>query len=258
MLQMTQLVKIVDRPANDNMVSFIGGLAAGGQLAGLNNAPHRLAQYVAQVAHETARFRYDREVWDGKGAQARYDTRTDLGNTPERDGDGFKYRGRTGIQITGKANYQQFTDWARRLDPSSPDFVADPDAANTDPWEGLGPIWYWDSRSLNRHADTGNNEMITRRINGGLNGYDDRLRLYDRAALVLLGYGADDVRGFQMARGLAVDGVSGPMTRAAMHSALLGDVPSVRPASAPDELQGLVAALRELADKYDPKGKAST
>ena len=237
MLQMTQLVKIVDRPANDNMASFIGGLAAGGQLAGLNNAPHRLAQYVAQVAHETARFRYDREVWDGKGAQARYDTRTDLGNTPERDGDGFKYRGRTGIQITGKANYQQFTDWARRLDPSSPDFVADPDAANTDPWEGLGPIWYWDSRSLNRHADTGNNEMVTRRINGGLN---------------------DDVRGFQMARGLAVDGVSGPMTRAAMHSALLGDVPSVRPASAPDELQGLVAALRELADKYDPKGKAST
>jgi putative chitinase len=251
MVEISQLVKIVDRPANENMRAFLDGIEIGGDMAGLTNAPHRLAQYIAQVAHETMGFRYDRELWDGKGAQARYDTRTDLGNTPEVDGDGFLYRGRTGIQITGKSNYQQFTEWAKRLDPDAPDFVADPDAANTDPWEGLGPLWYWDSRKLNRYADEGNIEMVTRRINGGLNGFADRLRLYDRAALVLLGYGANDVRGFQMAHGLAVDGISGPMTRAAMHSALLGNKPSVRPVSASDDLQGLVAALRELADKYD-------
>ena len=221
MVEISQLVKIVDRPANENMRAFLDGIEIGGDMAGLTNAPHRLAQYIAQVAHETM------------------------------DGDGFKYRGRTGIQITGKSNYQQFTEWAKRLDPDAPDFVADPDAANTDPWEGLGPLWYWDSRKLNRYADEGNIEMVTRRINGGLNGFADRLRLYDRAALVLLGYGANDVRGFQMAHGLAVDGISGPVTRAAMHRALLGDKPSVRPVSASDDLQGLVAALRELADKYD-------
>ena len=65
---------------------------------------------------------------------------------------------------------------------------------NTDPWEGLGPIWYWDSgnptgESLNVYADEANHEMVTRRINGGLNGYADRLARYTRAALVLLGFG---------------------------------------------------------------------
>lgn len=219
-MNMETLTKIVGgTPHPDNSRSFLLGLNEYGRKFGLEK-PHRLAQYVAQLAHESAGFRYDRELWGPTPAQKRYDTRTDLGNTPERDGDGFKYRGRGPIQITGGSNYRQFTKWARNLDVTAPDFYADPDAVLTDPWEGLGPIWYWSTRGLNVYADNGDNEMITRRINGGLNGYQDRLRYYDRAALILLGRDPEDLRKFQLDHGLMVDGVSGPRTRAAMHKAL--------------------------------------
>ncbi len=83
--------------------------------------------------------------------------------------------GRTGMQLTGKANYQAFYDWCVERGFNSPDFVANPDLVNTDPWEGLVPLWYWDSRNLNRYADQGDIETITKKVNGGMNGFDDRV-----------------------------------------------------------------------------------
>ena len=206
-------------PSISNVESFCAGLNQFGHKVGLDK-PHRLAQYVGQMMHESARFRYDRELWGPTPAQKRYDTRTDIGNSPELDGDGFIYRGRTAIQITGKYNYRQFTDWAYKLDTSAPDFEADPDAANTDPWEGLGPIWYWDTRDLNTYADKGNRRAVTKKINGGYNGMADRDKCIDRASLVLLGYAPNDIRGFQSGSGLIADGVTGKKTRAAMHKLL--------------------------------------
>ncbi len=105
--------------------------------------PHRLAQYFAQLMHESGDLRYDREIWGPTPAQQCYDTRTDLGNTPAKDGDGHLYRGRTGMQLTGKDNYRQFRDWCRAAGLDCLDFVKDPDAVNTGPWEGLMPMFYW-------------------------------------------------------------------------------------------------------------------
>lgn len=215
-----QLALIADRPPNANMASVLAGFTLRGPAAGLDR-PHRLAHYVAQLAHESGAFAHDREVWGPTPAQRRYDTRTDLGNTPEEDGDGFRLRGRGPIGVTGRTNYLMFTAWARRIDPGAPDFVEDPDALLTDPWEGLSPIWYWETRGLNAYADRGDAEMLTRKINGGLNGYDDRLRRYTRAALVLLGYRPEEVRRYQDATGLSVDGIAGPRTRAALHRDLV-------------------------------------
>lgn len=212
--------KPLDAKAQANAVSFATAYDKFGSRLGLDQ-PHRLAQMLAQVMHENGEFRYDRELWGPTPAQERYDTRVDLGNTPEIDGDGKLYMGRTGIQITGKANYRAFRDWCRKLDPAAPDFVLYPDLVNTDPWEGLGPFWYWSTRDLNKYADQGDVEMVTKRINGGLNGYDDRIALLTRASLVLLGYQPDDVRMFQTANGLDPDGIPGPKTRAALHVALL-------------------------------------
>lgn len=241
--------RLLPKNANDaaraNLASVLNALERYGSRVGMNQ-PHRVGHYLTQISHESAWFRYDRELWGPTPAQKRYDEREDLGNTPERDGDGELYKGRTGIQITGKDNYRQFRDWCRSIGLNPPDFVADPDAVNTDPWEGLGPIWYWSTRNLNRYADTNDIEMITRRINGGLNGYADRLANYTRIGLILLGYGEGGaaIERFQAtakAKGTydaAIDGIDGPRTRAAIHTALvaLGTVRGTKPSPVTEEI----------------------
>ncbi|MFK0385003.1 glycoside hydrolase family 19 protein [Agrobacterium sp. NPDC090273] len=195
--------------------------------------PHRAIAFVAQLMHESGEFRYDREVWGPTPAQARYDTRTDLGNTPEADGDGYKNRGRGPIQVTGAYNIRAFYDWCKRKGLNPPDFGSNPDFINSDPWEGLSAIWYWDEgnpdrKSLNRYADRNDPEMITLRINGGLNGYAERLACYTRLGLVVLGFSPLDIRGFQGKAKTAglykgnLDGLDGPQTRAAIHLMLVG------------------------------------
>ena len=237
-LDIARLRKIAGgKPKTSNMRSVLLALGEYGPQFGLDH-PHRLAQFLAQMCHESAGFRYDRELWGPTAAQKRYDIRTDLGNTKARDGDGSKYRGRTAIQITGKANYSEFRTWCRKhISRDAPDFVVDPDKANIDPWEGLGPMWYWETRKLNRYADRNDIEMVTRRINGGLNGFADRLRFYTRAALVLMGYDPKDVTGFQQiakSRGTykgLIDGAAGPQTRAALHMMLAEQSPVTTTAS---------------------------
>jgi putative chitinase len=205
----------------ENARQFLAGVHNYGSRIGLHK-PHRLAHFISQTAHEAARFRHDVEVWGPTSAQKRYDTRTDLGNTPQADGDGFRFRGRGPIQITGRANYVRFRDWCRaNIDRNAPDFVTDPDAVLRDPWEGLVAVWYFEvTRDLLRYCDEGNVEMVTRRINGGTNGLADRLELYARAALVLLGYGPTGLVVFQKKNRLVADNIAGPKTRAALHAAL--------------------------------------
>ena len=227
-----------------NAGSVIIGLQQFGSQFGLDK-PHRLAHYLAQIMHESGRFRYDREVWGPTAAQKRYEGREDLGNT--HPGDGKKFAGHGPIQITGRHNTAAFRDWCRNRGFDAPDFEADPELINTDPWEGLGPIWYWSTRNLNDYADANNIEQITKRINGGLNGYQDRIDLYVRCALVLLGYDVDDVREFQQAHGLEVDGDPGPITRAAMHKQLALMAPDVATKDAPVTQD--VPVVPEGADK---------
>jgi len=195
-------------PNTVNMKSLLGALNEYGPQVGLDR-PHREAHFLAQVLHESGSFRYDREVWGPSAAQKRYEGRKDLGNTQK--GDGARYKGRSPIQVTGRANYRAFTKWARAIDPKAPNFETNPDAVNTDPWEGLAPIWFWSTRT----------------INGGLNGYADRLDYYVRASLVVLGYKPTEVKRFQQDHPDAgdADGVAGEKTRMALHAALKGANP---------------------------------
>jgi putative chitinase len=204
-----------------NAKSVLLALEVAGSRFGLNQ-PHRLAQFLAQIMHESGEFRFDREVWGPSPAQKRYEGRKDLGNT--QPGDGARFKGHTSMQITGRANTKAFRDWCRKnVDAACPDFLKQPELMNADPWEGLGPIWYWDTRKLNRLADQGDVENITEKINGGLNGYADRVTLLGRASLVLLGYAPDAVKKFQGDHAMdLIDGKPGPKTRAAMHVALVG------------------------------------
>lgn len=93
-----------------------------------------------------------------------------IGNGPERSGDGYRYRGRGLIQITGRANYRAIGGWLDAPIEDQPDrLLALPDAA-------ASAAAYWRSRGLNTLADDGDIVGITRRINGGRNGLADRMR----------------------------------------------------------------------------------
>lgn len=213
----------------ENFASVEIALEQYAALAGLDK-PHRLVHYLAQLAHESGQFQFDRELWGPTPGQAKYDTRADLGNSPAQDGDGKLYLGRSALQMTGKANYREFANWCKSRGLITPDFVQRPDLVNTDPWEGLAPIWFWSTRNLNSLADENDIEQITKRINGGLNGYEDRLNQYTRIGLVLCGFAPSDIHGFQEAarqRGCYAgdtDGDSGPRTRAAIHKWLAATV----------------------------------
>lgn len=176
------------------------------------NEPAVLAQFLAQVMHESGGLRYVREIWGPTKAQRGYEGRKDLGNT--QAGDGKRFMGRDVIQITGRANYRALSKWAGF------DFEAKPEALEREEWLGIGAIWYFLAarKDLIKYCRDGNIEMVTRRVNGGLNGYADRLKRYDEAALEILGVA--DVRTFQRQAGLVVDGISGPKTRAALHKAM--------------------------------------
>lgn len=243
-------------PTAANMQSIVQALSAYGQLAGLD-LPHRLAHFLAQIAEESGGFHYDREIWGPTPAQKRYEGRADLGNA--QPGDGEKFAGRGPIQITGRANVTEFHSWAVARGYNPPDFVANPDLINTDPWEGLSAIWFWTTRKLNPLADANDIEQITKKINGGLNGYADRLRYYTRAGLVLLGFGPDQVKEFQaraQAKGYLpsgakqIDGDAGPKTRAAIHKMLADKSTVIAPAVA----ESVKAAPVTSPEAVVPKG----
>lgn len=190
--------------------------------------PHVQAHLLAQVMHESGGLTLDREIWGPTAAQQRYEGRKDLGNTQK--GDGSKFRGYGPIQLTGRGNITAFYAWCKKQGLNPPDFTQQPELVAVSPWAGWSTVWYWEvgnptRKSLTVYADENNIEMITRRVNGGLNGYDDRLSYYDRSALVLLGYGPAEVKRLQTDAGLEPDGVSGPQTRAAMHRQLVGQTP---------------------------------
>ena len=141
----------------------------------------RMAAFIAQIGHESGQFRYVRELGSDQYL-SKYDTGSlarRLGNTPQADGDGQKYRGRGLIQITGRANYAECGE-ALGLDlVNHPELLEKPQHAC------MSAAWFWASRGLNTLADAGKFDTITRRINGGQNGAADRRALYAQALKVL-------------------------------------------------------------------------
>ncbi len=147
------------------------------------DTPKRQAAFLAQVGHESSPLQYVREL-GGDQYLSKYDTgplAAKLGNTPAPDGDGQRYRGRGLIQITGHDNYLRcslalFGD--ERL-------LRTPELLELPQWAAESAAWFWSVNGLNGLADLEQFNTITRRINGGLNGLEDRLQLWARARAVL-------------------------------------------------------------------------
>ena len=147
------------------------------------NTRLRMAAFIAQVGHESGQFRYVKEL-GGDQYLSKYDTGTlakRLGNTPEADGDGQKYRGRGLIQVTGRDNYLACSKALFGDDR----LLRTPELLEQAEWAAKSAAWFWNSRNLNALADKGDFIGITKRINGGINGLADRQALYETALRVL-------------------------------------------------------------------------
>lgn len=115
-----------------------------------------------------------------------------LGNGDTKSGDGWKYRGRGLIQITGKSNYTEASDKMYAL-PLGVDFVDEPELLATPEYAAQSAAWWWENAGLNAIADglggaddTEVFKAITKRVNGGYGGLDDRLAIYERAKTVIV------------------------------------------------------------------------
>ncbi len=134
----------------------------------------RMAHFIAQIGHETGSFLWAEELADGSA----YEGRKDLGNTEA--GDGKRFKGRGLIQLTGRANYTKYKEVAGF------DCVANPGRVASDASVAVDvACWFWAKHNLNVLADRDDVKAVTKSINGGFNGLDDRVQYLFRAKAVL-------------------------------------------------------------------------
>jgi putative chitinase len=161
------------------------------------NTPQRVAAFVAQCAHESANFTILHENLNYRAATltkvwprlfpadiaAQYAGQPErianrayagrMGNGPEESGDGFKYCGRGLIQLTGHDNYQAFADSLEMSIDDVPEYLATFEGA------AQSACWFWETNNLNQWADKGDILTLTKRINGGVLGLEDRTKHYN-------------------------------------------------------------------------------
>ena len=170
-----QLLQILPN-ASRNAGVFVPALNTAMNHYGIVGAA-RVAAFIAQIGHESGQLRWVREIWGPTAQQLTYEGRADLGNTIK--GEGSKYRGRGLIQITGRANY------AACGEALGLDLINHPEMLEQPQYAAMSAAWFWSIRGLNTLADQSDFLKITRRINGGINGLEDRQALYKVALKVL-------------------------------------------------------------------------
>jgi putative chitinase len=168
------------------------------------NTPNRVAAFLAQCAHESGGFTAIKENLNYRAVTLRkvfpkYFPSDDIanayagkqemianrvyggrmGNGDENSGDGYRYCGRGLIQLTGKQNYQNFADSLQMAVEDVPEYLAT--------FEGAvqSACWFWEANNLNQFADSGDILTMTKRINGGTIGLEDRIKHYEHALHVL-------------------------------------------------------------------------
>jgi putative chitinase len=171
------------------------------------DTPHRVAAFLAQCAHESGGFRALKENLNYRAETLRkifpkyfptdelarqyasmpnkqeaianrvYASR--MGNGDEASGDGYRYCGRGLIQLTGKTNYEWFA--------ASLEIPVEEASEYLQTFEGAvqSACWFWESNNLNKEADAGDIKTMTRKINGGFIGLEDRIKHYNHALHVL-------------------------------------------------------------------------
>ena len=171
------------------------------------NTPKRMAAFIAQCAHESGGFMVLKENLNYKPASLRklfpkyfpndqiaqqYCSKPNkqeaianriyadrMGNGSESSGDGYRFCGRGLIQLTGRSNYQSFADSLEMKIEDVPEYLATFEGA------AQSACWFWETNNLNKYADAGDILGLTKRINGGTIGLEDRKKHYEHALHVL-------------------------------------------------------------------------
>jgi len=179
---------------------YIGDLEETLPRYGIAESRLRLAHFFSQVLHESGQMRYDTENlnYSAKALRAVFGKYFDtdqqaeayarqperianrvyanrMGNGGESSGDGWRYRGRGLLQLTGKNNYKAFAAWL-----GDERVLSEPDRVATD-YAVHSAVYYWDKNKLNTIADRDDVVTLTKRINGGLNGLSHRRELLNKA-----------------------------------------------------------------------------
>ena len=243
MITEQQLKQIMPNLATAKVQLYLPHLNRAMQTYGVNTMP-RTAAFVAQLAHESAEFRFMEELWGPIPAQVRYEPASDLarrlGNTAP--GDGKRFKGRGPIQITGRFNYQKYGDLLGIDLVAHPEMAAQPDVAFST--AGL----FWNSNGLNELADDAQFATITKRINGGTNGLLDRERYYARAKAVLDGAFVSGPVGAARGPAAAAGKKLAPLMRG--HEAIAGNADTTaRTTAAPETTAAKTAVKRPSARK---------
>lgn len=199
------------------------------------NTPKRVAAFISQCSHESLNFTVLEENLNystsallrvfpkyfrtrDPSAYARkpeaianvvYSNR--MGNRSEKSGDGWTYRGRGVIQLTGFNNYSSFS---KHIGKSIQDTIK---YLTTKQGALESACWYWQTNNINSAADTGDVKRVTKIINGGYNGLDDRQKHYNHAIKVLGDKSnSPTVEEIQKKLKVVADGIIGPKTKAAI------------------------------------------
>ena len=203
MISLNQLNQILpNNPSIDNWHAALVQILPDYEI----NTSERIAAFLAQCAHESGGFKALKENLNYKAASLQkvfpkyfpseelaeqyahnqpaianrvYANR--MGNGDETSGDGYRYCGRGLIQLTGHDNYQAFAESLEGDIADVPEYLAT--------FEGAvqSACWFWESNGLNALADAGDIKAMTKRINGGYIGLEDRIKHYNHALEVLCG-----------------------------------------------------------------------
>ena len=190
-------------PSDDVLDSYIASFNMWAHVFGIDANAKRVAMYLAQTIFESAylksteenlnysadgllkvfpKYFKTREKAEAYARQpqkiASYVYADRMGNGNEASGDGWKYRGRGFIMLTGRQNFEQFS----KYDLCTKDVMKNPDSVAKYPLNQVCSMWFWEKNNLNEIADTEGVDKATKVINGGTNGLSDRKLLYRRFA----------------------------------------------------------------------------
>ena len=204
MITLDTLKAIAPKTKEDILSGYLPHINQFGKDIKLFDNKKRVAAFLAQVSHESGGFNFTKENlnYGAKALQSvfkkYYPTEKDalaherkpeqiankvyanrMGNGTEQSGDGWTYRGRGLIQLTGKENY---TNFAKYINKTLPETVA---YLETGQGAVHSAIWFWDKNKLNDFCDKDDFVTLTKRINGGTNGLEDRQHHYDVALKLL-------------------------------------------------------------------------